>query len=162
MGLQLYPRRVYERILKDPLVDPDAFHPALLNAVALVACSCGGERMQRFEDVFLARTRDFCAEALSFAQQLDDFMAASALQCAYIARSGRIREGYTLGSSAYNSFSPVRHLTRILIHSTDAMRCHAQRSAASHAHLSSNARAILQRCLPARLTCWGEPGMPFT
>lgn len=106
MGLQLYPRRVYERILKDPLVDPDAYHPALLNAVALVACSCGGERMQRFEDIFLTRTRDFCAEALAYAQQLDDFMTASALQCAYLVRSGRMREAYTLASSESLDFLP--------------------------------------------------------
>lgn len=102
MGFQLYPRHVYERIVKDPLVDTDAFHPALLNAVALVACSCGGERMQKFENIFLVRTRDFCAEALSFAQQLDDFMTASALQCAYLLRSGRMREAYTLASSKFS------------------------------------------------------------
>lgn len=148
MGLQLYPRRLQERIIMDSQVDGDAFHPALVNAICLVACSCGGERMQTFEDVFLARTREYCAEALSFARQLDDFMTASVLQAVYLLRSGRMQEAYDLSSSRYSTITVrVRH----------ALTSIEQPSAALQLPSNFIIKIIHKLSFLANLLCWDLP-----
>lgn len=98
-GLQLYPPRLRDRMQRDSLLDSRALHPALSNAIFLVACSCGGPEMQPYEDLFLERTRQASTEALALAQLLEDYITASTLQAVYLTRVGRLQEAYELTSS---------------------------------------------------------------
>lgn len=59
--------------------------------------------MQHFEELFLGRTREACAEALALAERLEDFMTASILQTVYLMRIGRMQEAYELASSSFSS-----------------------------------------------------------
>lgn len=57
--------------------------------------------MQWFEELFLMRSRQGCADALGLVQGVEDFVIASALQTTYLAKVGRMQEAYQVSSSTF-------------------------------------------------------------
>lgn len=75
-----------------PQSDPDAIHPALLNAIYLAACHVVKGDLSRYENIFLARARAYMDESLAQVDRLTHFLTASLLLSCWYAHSGRLVE----------------------------------------------------------------------
>ncbi|KAF9507111.1 hypothetical protein BS47DRAFT_348040 [Hydnum rufescens UP504] len=96
--IQFYFRVDVSSLLKDihrPQSDSRCIHPALLNAMYLVACSIAGGDMSSYEAVFLPRVRKHMQQCLAFADRLLHFMWASILLGLFYTRAGRTLEAYS-------------------------------------------------------------------
>lgn len=73
----------------------DRPHPGLLNAIYMLACWFSYPlNLTRFESVFLARSRELLAEALTTGEKMLNYLQGSALLAIYYYGSGRMLEGY--------------------------------------------------------------------
>lgn len=98
-NLDLFLPRLQERIMLPPS-DPRGIHPALSNAIYLVACSGLTSQVERYESYFLQQTREACRDALGMMDRLDHYFAAQILETCYLLRMGRLQEAYVLSSSS--------------------------------------------------------------
>ncbi|KDQ06237.1 hypothetical protein BOTBODRAFT_262731 [Botryobasidium botryosum FD-172 SS1] len=102
--LQIFPRRLecsfilrlprFQSRLRLPYSHPNAHHPALFNALFLLACIFSPPRLflADQEPTFLTLTRQHLKSALDHTDRLIDFMIASCLLSWYLLARGRLME----------------------------------------------------------------------
>ena len=75
--------------------DPNTPHPALLNAIYLLACFFSeSPELNSYEALFLQRARQGVANALEQADRLQHSIQAASLIAMYLHAKGRVLEGY--------------------------------------------------------------------
>ena len=79
--------------LRLPENNPRSIHPALRNAIHLLACSVSG--LCPYEEFFLERTRMQLQESLATADRLEHFTWGSMFVAFYFRRKGRQVELYS-------------------------------------------------------------------
>lgn len=82
-----------------PPSDPNAIHPALLNAVHLAACSTIGGSLLVHVPYLLRRTRESLQEALTYADRLTHFLWASITFGCWLGRFGYFKESAVISAS---------------------------------------------------------------
>ncbi|KDQ20179.1 hypothetical protein BOTBODRAFT_184143 [Botryobasidium botryosum FD-172 SS1] len=87
---------------KLPPSDPESLHPAMLDAMCLLACLHGPLKWRSYEPLFWARLQRSLYDSLANADRLLDFIRASALGAVYCLVKGRYVEGQ-------NRFSVITH-----------------------------------------------------
>lgn len=80
--------------------DPGSIHPALLNAICLVACCVAGGRLFTFKEYFLEQTRLGLERSLADANRLTHFLWASVVLGNFFTNCGRSNESYAIVSAA--------------------------------------------------------------
>lgn len=105
-NLDLLVPRLQERISL-AVNETRGMHPALSNAICLVACSMFGSRLEQYENYFLQQTRETSRDALSMMDRLDDYFVAQVLEACYLLRMGRVREAYVTSSSRRTAIWPA-------------------------------------------------------
>ena len=109
--------RRLQRSLQSHGATDDCPHPALLNAVFLLACHFARSSFcSKLEPIFLARTLHQVAIALDRTDRLVDIVQASCLLAIYFYLNCRISDGYR------QAFSAVRLATALGLHQIDITR----------------------------------------
>src|ERR1700733_3358535 len=80
--------------------DPASIHPALLNAICLVACCLAGGRLFTFKDYFLKQTRFHLEQSLEQVDRLTHFLWANVIVGNFLTNCGRLEESYAVVSAA--------------------------------------------------------------
>jgi hypothetical protein len=75
-----------------PQSDPEAIHPALLNAIYLIACHLVKGELTRYQPILLARARAYMDESLAHVDRLTHFLGASLILSCWYEQSGRLVE----------------------------------------------------------------------
>jgi len=75
-----------------PQSDPEAIHPALLNAIYLVACYLVKGELIPYQSILLARARAYMEESLAHVDRLTHFLAASLILSCWFGQAGRLVE----------------------------------------------------------------------
>ncbi|KDQ16052.1 hypothetical protein BOTBODRAFT_266530 [Botryobasidium botryosum FD-172 SS1] len=79
---------------------PHSLHPALMNAIYMLACHYGSGSLSAYEPIFLKRVRISLYQSLSIGDRLFDFVRAYALTGLYYYYKGRLSEGHFHTSAA--------------------------------------------------------------
>lgn len=81
--------------------DSGGRHPALLNAIYLIACHFSPDRsFVTQEALFLERARQGLLDSLEMAERLDDYQVASSLIACYLLFKGRLLEAHQAASTS--------------------------------------------------------------
>jgi len=83
--------------------DGASIHPALLNAICLVACCLAGGRLFTFKDYFLKQTRFHLEQSLEHVDWLTHFLWANVVLGNYLTNCGRLEESSAVVSAAARS-----------------------------------------------------------
>ncbi|KAG8968028.1 hypothetical protein FRC03_008893 [Tulasnella sp. 419] len=95
---------------------PHCPHPALMNAIFLLACHFSPPLSSSYESMFLARTRRYINQSLESSDRLINFLQASMLLAWYFFFKGRYLEGQHHASSAARfAMASSLHLLKVKV-----------------------------------------------